>query len=175
MNIFYLDHRPQVAAEKHVYKHVIKMIVESAQMLCTAHRVLDGFEMTLLDRAGRNRKTYGHNNQSLYKATHINHPSNKWVRESHNNYMWLAELALHLSKRYTKITTKKHATHDLILWLINNYPKNIPISKFVPPPQAMPDKYKDSNSTVAAYRRYYFHEKLHMQPELRKDEIYADL
>jgi hypothetical protein len=42
MNIFYLDKDPIKAAEYSCDKHVVKMILESAQMLCTAHRVLDG-------------------------------------------------------------------------------------------------------------------------------------
>ena len=44
MNIFYLDRDPVIAAQMMCDKHVVKMILESAQMLSTAHRVLDGDE-----------------------------------------------------------------------------------------------------------------------------------
>ena len=78
MNIFYLDEKPMTAARMHCDKHVVKMILESAQMLSTAHRILDGNDYA--DRRG------------LYKATHKNHPANIWVRESANNYVWLYNL-----------------------------------------------------------------------------------
>ena len=75
MNIFYLDRNPVIAAQMMCDKHVVKMILESAQMLSTAHRVLDGD-----DRA---------NETGLYKMAHKNHPSTIWVRASSENYRWL--------------------------------------------------------------------------------------
>ena len=78
MNIFYLDEKPLTAARMHCDKHVVKMIIESAQMLSTAHRTLDGN-----DYADR---------MNLYKATHKNHPANIWVRESAENYLCLYNL-----------------------------------------------------------------------------------
>ena len=78
MNIFYLDEDPILAAQMHCDKHVVKMILESAQLLSTAHRLLDGNK--LADERG------------LYKATHINHPSSIWVRKSSENYYWLWNL-----------------------------------------------------------------------------------
>ena len=44
MNIFYLDKCPVKSAEMSCDKHVVKMILESAQLLCTVHRVSDGVE-----------------------------------------------------------------------------------------------------------------------------------
>ena len=78
MNIFYLDEDPIVISEMMCDKHNVKMIVESAQMLCTAHRVLDGDEFA--DDVG------------LYKATHKNHPSSVWTRETDENYYWHFDL-----------------------------------------------------------------------------------
>ena len=66
MNIFYLDRNPVVAAQMMCDKHVVKMILESAQILSTAHRVLDGDEHA--------------DNVGMYKMTHKNHPSTIWVR-----------------------------------------------------------------------------------------------
>ena len=37
MNIFYLSECPVESAQAHCDKHVVKRILESAQMLCTAH------------------------------------------------------------------------------------------------------------------------------------------
>ena len=87
MNIFYLDKDPKKCAEMHCDKHVVKMILEYAQLLSTAHRVLDGNEWA--DHVG------------LYKATHKNHPSAIWARESAGNYFWLNKLFQELCKEYT--------------------------------------------------------------------------
>ena len=45
MNIFYLSTNTDECARYHCDKHVVKMILETAQMLSTAHRVLDGDEL----------------------------------------------------------------------------------------------------------------------------------
>ena len=45
MNIFYLDKEVVPCAQMHLDKHCVKMILEYAQLLSTAHRVLDGMEM----------------------------------------------------------------------------------------------------------------------------------
>ena len=42
MNIFVLDRNPVIAAQMQCDKHIVKMIVESGQMLSTVHRMLDG-------------------------------------------------------------------------------------------------------------------------------------
>ena len=70
-----------VAAEMHCNKHVVKMILETAQMLSTAHRVIDGDEYA--DRMG------------LYKMAHKNHPSTIWTRTSTENYMNLTDCLVH--------------------------------------------------------------------------------
>jgi hypothetical protein len=91
MNIFYLHSNPRTCAEMHVDKHCVKMILEYAQLLSTAHRVLDGVPATGHSRSGRKHTTYTltnhYNNEILYAATHINHPSAIWVRQSKQNYM----------------------------------------------------------------------------------------
>jgi len=99
MNIFYLDRDPVIAAQMMCDKHVIKMILESAQMLSTAHRVLDGEEYA--------------NKMGLYKLAHKNHPSTIWVRTSEDNYDWLWQHMCALMKEYTHRYGKKHATERL--------------------------------------------------------------
>ena len=106
MNIFYLHSDPQLCAEMHCDKHVCKMIVEYAQLLSTAHRVLDG-EMYIDDSSGRKIKRWKHPDYNfeanLYKASFVNHPSAVWVRESPWNYNWLEVLWYSLCDEYTQI------------------------------------------------------------------------
>ena len=146
MNIFYLDSHPKVAAQMMCDKHVVKMILESAQMLSTTHRVLDGD--TYADMMG------------LYKIAHKNHPSTKWVRESPANYTWLYDHMIALMGEYTWRYNKHHATERLIeplrkppIVLLETLQKG-----FTDPPQCMPDHCKDDD-TVKAYRKYYISEK----------------
>ena len=146
MNIFYLHKNPHQSARMHCDKHCVKMILETAQLLSTAHRELDGDNYANL---------YG-----LYKSTHKNHPSAVWVRQSTSNYQWAYELLKHLCEEYTSRYGKVHKTSRL-LHALNFTPMNIPVMDFTPPPQCMPDEYKQK-STVGAYRHYYLNEKLYM-------------
>jgi len=143
MNIFYLSEYADEAAEMHCDKHVVKMILETAQLLSTAHRVLDGDDYA--DRAG------------LYKVTHINHPSAVWVRQSEANYYWTLHLLWYLCAEYSKRYHKVHKTVRLIDALAV-VPDNIPDGDFTEPPQCMPDEYKN-DCAVTAYRTYYKNDK----------------
>lgn len=145
MNIFYLHNRAEVAAHMHCDKHCVKMILETAQLLSTAHRVLDGNKYA--DEVG------------LYKATHINHPSSIWVRESDENYQWTVDLLYHLCEEYFDRYQRTHKTERLLTHL-DRYPKNIPLGEFTQPPQCMPDEYKCDDS-ILAYRTYYNKDKAH--------------
>ena len=92
MNIFYLDNDPKVCAQMHLDKHVVKMILEYCQLLSTAHRVLDGTEVMGKSKTGRNVKRWilpDKREEIVYSATHINHPSAVWARQSAMNYYWL--------------------------------------------------------------------------------------
>ncbi len=162
MNIFFLDSDPKLAASYHCDKHVVKMILESAQLLSTAHRVLDGKEGIRLSANGRRLKDWGltePRNSALYKATHVNHPSAIWSRQTSENYKWLAELAVELCYEYTLRYGKVHASMHLILTHLTKLPENITISGFSEPPQAMPDYCKIPGKVVEAYRNYYNNEK----------------
>lgn len=136
------------------------MILEYAQLLSTAHRVLDGIEGIRLSESGRRLKTWvlpDDREDFLYKATHVNHPSAIWARESKENYIWLSWLFEKLLEEYTYRYGKHHKSGEL-----NDYlaypPDNIPIKPFTQPTQAMPDKYKQDNA-IFAYRNYYIGEK----------------
>ena len=159
MNIFALSSDPGKSARMMCDRHVVKMIVESAQMLSTAHRVLDGEEY--VDRSGkRSVKRWNLNapRDALYKATHINHPSSVWARFSNNNYIWLYCHFDALCEEYTFRYKKIHATEQKLLDILSMLPYNINIGYLTPIPQAMPDQYKQS-LTVDAYRAYYLGEK----------------
>ena len=102
MNIFYLHNNPVICARQHCDKHVVKMILEYAQILSTTHRVCDGTQ-TIEISNGRKIKRWTLNddrNNVLYKATHINHPSTLWARSSNKNYQWLFSLWVQLLKEY---------------------------------------------------------------------------
>jgi|TARA_R110000787_G_C13244293_1_gene428636 hypothetical protein len=144
MNIFYLHPKAEIAAKMHCDKHCIKMILETAQLLSTAHRELDGNEDA--DRRG------------LYRSTHKNHPSSVWARANGENYDWLYDLFKSLLSEYSIRYGKRHASSKLLLPLAVP-PSNCPSGDFHAPPQCMPDEYKCS-STTAAYRKYYLGEKM---------------
>ena len=151
----------------HNDKHVVKMILEYAQLLSTAHRVLDGVELSGLSDSGRKKKfwTLGDSRDyTLYKATHINHPSAVWVRKSVQNYMWLAEMLEVLCGEYTYRYGKVHKVErdGLMQLLKNEFPKNLPIAPFTEPTPAMPDDVKIIGDSIKSYRNYYINNKAHL-------------
>jgi len=166
MNIFYLDKDPIEAAKQSCDKHVVKMIVESAQMLSTAHRMIDGNLYTDKTKAGRKIKRWKHPNpnmeKTLYKACHTGHPSTVWVMESAYNYHWLYKHMMALNTefkmRYGHILD--HKTVQLLEGALMYPPKNISLNTIATdPPPAMPDYCKIPGDSVASYRKYYIYEK----------------
>jgi hypothetical protein len=168
MNIFYLDNDPVKCAEMHVDKHVVKMILEYAQLLSTAHRVLDGVLTTGLSQSGRKQQRYvldDQRQQMLYSATHINHPSAIWCRQSDSNYIWLSKLLLACCKEYTYRYGKVHKCEQsgLVQELFSKLPNNIPRQKnFTGPTPAMPDDCKVLGDSLASYHKYYINNKAHL-------------
>jgi len=164
MNIFYLHHDPRICAQQHVDKHCVKMILEYAQLLSTAHRVLDGTESVRLSASGRKQKHYtlpDSRESLLYSATHINHPSAIWVRQSRANYFWLFALWTELMAEYTHRYGKVHATARLYDALYSA-PKNTPSANFSEPTPAMPDEYKVAGDSIQSYKNYYLGDKKRM-------------
>jgi len=158
MNIFYLDEDPKVCAQLHCDKHVVKMIIEYAQLMSTAHRVLDG-EMYMDKTAnGRNIKRWRLNNAEdeklIYKASHINHPSGIWTRASKENYVWLYRLWCELCLEYTHRYRRRHLTDEKLFHILAKLPKNLPDGQLTKMAQAMPDDVKTEDSIVA-YQDYY--------------------
>lgn len=163
MNIFYLDRDPKTCAEMHCDKHVVKMIIEYAQLMSTAHRVLDGEEYYDLTANGRKIKRWRMNDSKyengLMKASHIHHPSNVWVRQSRQNYMWLNQMWNYLLLEYTHRYGKRHACADR-MEVLYAWPENIPDVPFTPPTPAMPDDCKITNNSLASYHKYYIEKKV---------------
>ena len=142
MNIFYLDKDPVKAAQYQYNKHVVKMILESAQMLCTAHHLIMGDDADV-----------------PYKVAHPHHPSTKWVTYSASNYAWLYQHMLALGDEYTKRYGKTHLTITKCKEPLNLCPFGMPDGEFTEPPQCMPDEYKVPGCSITAYWNYYEQEK----------------
>ena len=133
MNIFFLDKDVKKCAQYHCDKHVVKMILETAQLLCGAHWV--------------------NGKEAPYKLSHKNHPCSIWTRESLSNYLLLCELGLELCDEYTYRYGKKHKSQNIIEWCLTNKP-NITDNGLTEPPKAMPEEYK-TDCVIQSYRNYY--------------------
>lgn len=148
MNIFVLDKDPKKCAKYHVNSHVIKMILEQTQMLCTTYHISDP------------EKIKSFNGEKFYKCTHRNHPCAKWTRESKENFDWLIKLTEELFSEYTYRYNKIHKSKALFDWIKNNRP-NLPSKGLTPFAQAMPEHIRNKD-VVTAYRNYYKLEKQHI-------------
>jgi hypothetical protein len=146
MNIFYLDEQPHLAAQFLCDKHIPKMVLETAQMLCTAQHV------------------NGCSHEALYKAAYVKHPSTVWVGSSLYAYEWTYMLFLDLLHEYSHRFDRTHAC-DRLREHLGNFPSCHKGERSVPP-QCMPDIYKGID-TVSAYRRYYVGEKMYFAKWVR--------
>ena len=158
MNLFVLSIDPKEAAEAHGDKHVVKMILETAQLLSTAHRVLDGVEEAGKSASGRKKKVWklpDAIDTIMYSATHINHPSAVWVRESSANYDWLYTHLLALGREYTHRYSRTHLTIDKLGTILKDAPKNIKQGGLTKMPSCMGDEFKVGDDPIANYRNYY--------------------
>lgn len=137
MNIFCVDHDPIIAANSLCDKHVVKMVLETAQMLSSAIRITSGIE-------------YG------YKITHRNHPCSIWTRTSKGNFDWLKIHGIALCEEYTYRYHKIHKSSSIIINASNETIPNGSLTAFA---QAMPEQFRDPDP-VKAYRNYYRNEKI---------------
>lgn len=166
MNIFYLHNDPVEAARAHLDKHVVKMILEYAQLLCTSHRIIDGTERVVLSDSGRKKKVWELDDDRdtvLYSATHVNHPSAVWARTTSCNYEWLYKLFCATCDEYTHRYGKIHVTDTKLRDVLKRHPKRIGKSQsWVGPTPAMPDECKVPGDPLASYKRYYIDKKADM-------------
>ena len=142
MNIFVLDNDPTVAAKLHLDKHVVKMPLETAQMLSS---ICGG----------------------PYKVTHKNHPCTVWARQSKGNYHWLVQLGFALCNEYSHRYSKRHKCRDIIEQL-KHAPESVPDGDRTPFAQAMPDECKRDDA-VEAYKEYYRKHKQHIASWKNRD------
>ena len=140
MNIFYLDRDPSIAASYMYDKHKVKMILESAQMLCTAHH------------------HFGLGDNVPYRKAHYNHPSTIWTRANTNHYYWLYQHMLALGHEYTRRYGRIHLTITKCKEPLRWAPMGMKTAKFEQPPQCMPDEYK-TECSIEAYWNYYIGDK----------------
>ena len=158
MNIFYVDHNPMEAAQALVDKHVVKMILESAQLLSTAHRVLDGVETEGQSKTGRKAKRWilpDSRENVLYMATHINHPSAVWCRQSVQNYDWLVDHMFALMREYTHRYGKTHKCYGELSYMLQSPPHNLKNWDWTEMPSCMAEEYIISDDPIINYRNYY--------------------
>ena len=141
MNLFYLDRDPVIAASYHYDKHKVKMVLEAAQMLCTAHHHW--------------AEVFDYKTFVPYKKAHYNHPSTIWTRSNKSQYMWVYNYMMALGREYTKRYGKEHLTITKCKTPLHVPPNGMIDGFFTEPPQCMPDEYKVENDSIAAYWNYY--------------------
>lgn len=141
MNIFFLSLNPIICAKMHCDAHVRKMILEYAQMLCSAHHVCGRYK-----------------SPSLYKIAFKNNPCTVWTRCSTGNYVWLYTLFINLCKEYTFRFGKVHSSQIRLENCLSFIPIGIPDGNITKLHQAMPQRCKHYRD-ITSYHNYYNMEK----------------
>ena len=144
MNIFFIDKCPIKSAQQLCDKHVVKMVLETAQMCSTAMHEW-GFARHL---------------KHVYKVAYKNHPMTVWVRDNQHNLAWAVTHGLEIGKEYTRRYGKVHKSTKVLEemddgWIHDDYDTH------TTPPQCMPDQFK-CDDYVEAYRNYYRTDKAHI-------------
>ena len=137
MNIFVLHKDPMIAAQMACDKHVVKMILETAQMLCTTARAKGAW--------------------APYGATHKAHPCTIWAGRSQSNWDWLIKHGKALCGEYSKRYEKQHKS-EAVIHYCGELKLPFDLQEQTPFAQAMPPQYKN-DCVVTAYRAYYMGEK----------------
>lgn len=184
MNVFYLSSDPVEAARQQCDKHVVKMPIESAQMLSTAARTVLGERKVFMRPGGKEqvlyvlegekvelqtvhpqtglelslgRQRYIIANPLVMRVAHPNHPQTRWTAASQENYAWHLEHCRALFEEFEFRRGKKHASARVLPIL--SQVTSLGGARFVPPPLTMPDIYKDPQDAVSSYRTFYIEEK----------------
>jgi hypothetical protein len=153
MNIFVLSRNVRTCARMHCDQHVVKMPLETAQLLSTALHELD-------PERWKNLRDQG----LAYKPTHVNHPCAIWARACINNYLWLAALGLELCQEYSYRfggeNRKRHKCEAVLVALKENAPQMERLRCITPFALAMPEEFVSVADPVSSYRSYYLGQKL---------------
>lgn len=147
MNIFVLDRIPETAAQYHCDKHVVKMPLETAQILSAVH--------------------WRYGNEPPYALTHPNHPCTLWAGQTVENYRWLVRLGLALCKEYTHRYDKRHGS-ERVIQLLRMPPLQLTARGFTAFAKAVPEQYIMAD-TVGSYRAYYQNEKARISAWTRRE------
>ena len=165
MNIFATCADPKYSAQVLPDKHVVKMIVEYAQLLSTAKRMIDGTKYEAKSKTGRKVQRYRLENPNeeatIYKAVHYHHPSAVWARSSSQHYNWLYSLFTELGREYTHRYKKEHSTIQLLKDILKHPPVNLKDNGWQEPPPAMshfPQCIVKGDS-IQSYKNYYIEAK----------------
>lgn len=148
MNVFVLDLDHRLNAQWHVDRHVVKMPLELAQILCTVHHANGTLDVP-------------------YRATHRRHPCVQWAGASRDNYSWALALGIELCTEYTFRYGKVHGCQRVLSWCADNQPAQEACA-MTPFFLAMPDEYK-ATCPVLSYRNYYIGAKSHLFRWTRRD------
>lgn len=160
MNIFFLHPNPTRCARWHCDRHVVKMILETTQLLYTAHWML-----AIADNRLPSFRTAPHpvaqpKMRGYLPISNAKHPCALWTRESLQHYRWLCLLGLALCLEFRhRFGEKAHSCERHLLWLYWNAPPELADNGWTQPPKAMPIEHKRSNNTVVCYRNYYVESK----------------
>jgi len=187
VNIFALDRDPVRAAQMQCDKHVVKMTLETGQMLSTIQRAYSMFD--------KNNPADQALDALLYRPTHIHHPCTLWAGRSAENYGWLVRHFYALAGEYTYRYNKEHLTFQKLHKIVAKTPEKLKDRHGMTPfALAMPDEYKvghcvrmegDSldaavEDAVTSYRRYYVNDKANIlfytkrpRPEWLTEMLYA--
>ena len=170
MNIFVLHWKPRKAARWHVDKHICKMIIETCQLLYTAHWIhfyphLKQYKSAVaLSKAQKQLSVPEYmlsapicqtTKEPTYRPCHIFHPCAKWTRACNGNYRWLATLGRELAREYRFRFHKEHSCEAHVEWLYANMPPTIQRFPRRPFVMAMAPEYKNSKNPIVSYRHYY--------------------
>jgi hypothetical protein len=160
MNIFILDEDPVNAALLQCDKHVVKMPLESAQMLSTAHRVLDGDMYLGPSKSGkRTVKKWEHREYDdvLYNVVHLKHPCTVWTMQSVSNYNWHYQHFIALCDEYTHRYGRRHLSDEKLREILATPPANTPLGGLTQKPLAMKANPEciNVNDPIGSYRAYY--------------------
>lgn len=172
MNIFFLSECPVKAAKMQCSKHIVKMALESAQMLSSTHRILDGVKTSRLSKSGNStvkhwtHPTWDH---VLYKASHVGHPCTQWTMATKKNYEWHFLHWKAISNEYSHRYGKIHASWSKLKDVLSLAPENIADGKMTSPALAMPEEFK-MECPVESYRNYYFSKSENFKMEWHNSE-----
>lgn len=140
MNIFYTDHDPAVAARSLPDKHIVKMPVETVQMLVSA-LLRWNLQPNVLTSKG-----------TVHKGGYAKHPSTIWAGDNRENAWWLLRHGFALCAEYTKRYGKTHfAESQLRTILESKLIGDLPLGPITAPALAMPDECKTADP-VESYR-----------------------